>query len=91
MAATPKVRSLIHDIQALSDAERQELAREVLPWLLATPAGLKEIDRPLEALSAEELDALIERARERAGALGDDAVAAIIKEAVSAVRAEGRS
>ena len=37
--ATQKLQSLIHDIQALSDAERQELAHEVLPWLLTTRAG----------------------------------------------------
>lgn len=89
--ATPKIQSLIHDIQTLSDAERQELAHEVLPWLLTTRAGLKEIDSSLEALSDEEVDALIERARQRAGALGDDTVAAIIGEAVRAVRAQGRS
>ncbi len=55
------------------------------------PAGLEEIDRSLEALSDEELDAVIERARRRAGTLGDEAVAAIIDEAVRAVRAQGRS
>ncbi len=64
---------------------------EVLPWLLTTRAGLEEIDHSLEALSGEELDAVIERARQRAGALGDEAVAAIIDEAVRAVRAQGRS
>ena len=89
--ATSKVRSLIDDIQALSDAERQELAHEVLPWLLTTRAGLEEIDRSLEALSDEELDAVIERARQRAGAPGDESVAAIIDEAVRAVRTQGRS
>jgi hypothetical protein len=89
--AARKVESLIQDIKALSDAERQELAREVLPWLLATRAGLQEIDRSLEALPDDELDALVERARARAGTLGDDAVAAIIEEAVRAVRAQGRS
>lgn len=85
-----KVRSLVTEIEALSDAERQELAHEVLPLLLTTRAGLEEIDRSLEALSDEELDAIIERARERAGALGDEAVAAIIAEAVRAVRAQSR-
>lgn len=88
--AARKVESLIQDIKALSDAERQELAREVLPWLLATRAGLEEIDRSLEALPDDELDALIERARARAGELGDDAVSAIVEEAVRAVRAQGR-
>jgi hypothetical protein len=63
----------------------------VLPWLLTTRAGLEELDRSLEALSDEELDTVIERARQRAGTLGDEAVAAIIAEAVRAVRAQGRS
>lgn len=88
---TRKVQSLIDEIRALSEAERQELAHEVLPWLLTTRAGLEELDRSLEALSDEELDALIERARQRAGTLGDEAVAAIIEEAVRAVRAQDRS
>lgn len=86
-----KVQSLVTEIEALSEAERQELAHEVLPLLLTTRAGLEEIDRSLETLSDEELDAIIERARQRAGALGDDAVAAIIAEAVRAVRAQSRS
>jgi hypothetical protein len=86
-----KVQSLVTEIEALSEAERQELAHEVLPLLLTTRAGLEEIDRSLETLSDEELDAIIERARQRAGTLGDDAVAAIISEAVRAVRAQSRS
>lgn len=86
-----KVQSLIAEIEALSEAERQALAQEVLPLLLSTRAGLREIDRALEALSDQELDALIERARERAGPLGDEAVTAIIDEAIRAVRTHGRS
>ena len=86
-----KVQSLVTEIEALSEAERQELAHEVLPLLLTTRAGLEEIDRSLEALSDAELDAIIERARQRAGTLGDDTVAAIISEAVRAVRTQGRS
>ena len=86
-----KVQSLIAEIEALSEAERQALAQEVLPLLLSTRAGLEEIDRSLVALSDEELDTVIERARQRAGPLGDEAVAAIIDEALRAVRAQGRS
>ncbi|HAM58875.1 MAG TPA: hypothetical protein DCQ64_27060 [Candidatus Rokubacteria bacterium] len=86
-----KVQSLIAEIEALSEAERQALAHEVLPLLLTTRAGLEEIDRSLEALSDEALDAVIERARQRAGPLGDEAVAAIIDEALRAVHAHGRS
>ena len=86
-----KVQSLIAEIQALSEAERQALAEVVLPLLLSTSAGLEEIDRSLEALSDHELDAMIERARQRTGVLGDEAVTAIIDEAIRAVRAHGRS
>ena len=86
-----RVQSLIAEIEALSEIERQALAQEVLPLLLSTRAGLEEIDRSLEGLSDEELDALIERARQRAGTLGDEAVTVIIDEAIRAVRAHGRS
>jgi hypothetical protein len=86
-----KIQSLVTEIEALSEPERQELAHEVLPLLLTTRAGLEEIDRSLETLSDEEIDAIIERARQRTGTLGDDAVAAIISEAVRAVRAQSRS
>ena len=86
-----KVQSLIAEIEALSEAERQILAQEVLPLLLSTRAGLEEIDRSLEALSDDELDTVIERARQRAGTLGDEAVTAIIDEALRAARAHGRS
>ena len=86
-----KVQSLIAEIEALSEAERQVLAHEVLPLLLSTRAGLEEIDRSLETLSDEELDAVIERARQRVGPRGDEAVTVIIDEAIRAVRAQGRS
>ena len=86
-----KVQSLVAEIEALSEAERQALAQEVLPLLLSTRAGLQEIDRALEALSDQELDAVVERARHRAGTLGDEAVTAIIDEAIRAVRAQGRA
>jgi hypothetical protein len=52
---------------------------------------LPEIDRSLEVLSDAELDTVIERARQRAGTLGDTAVTAIIDEAIRAARAHGRS
>ena len=86
-----KVQSLIAEIEALSEAERQALAHEVLPLLLSTRAGLEEIDRSLEASSDAELDAVIERARQRVGPLGDAAITVIIDEAIRAGRAQGRS
>ena len=86
----PKVHSLITEIEALSEADRHTLAQEVLPLLLSTRAGLEEIDHSLETLSDAEIDAVIERARQRAGTLGDEAVTAIIDEAIRAARAQGR-
>jgi hypothetical protein len=86
-----KVQSLIAEIEGLSEADRQTLAQEVLPLLLSTRAGLEEIDRSLEKMSDEELDAVIERARDRAGTLGDEVVTVIIDEAIRAARTQGRS
>jgi hypothetical protein len=88
---TSKVQQLADEIQALTADEREALAHEVLPLLLATRVGLGEIDRSLEALSDDELDAVIERARERAGVLGETAVTAIIDEALGSARTESRS
>lgn len=88
---TAKVRSLAKEILALPDAERQQLAREVLPTLLSTRAGLEEIDEALRDLPDDELRALVERARQRARDLSEDEVAAIIAEGLRAARAQGRS
>jgi hypothetical protein len=87
---TVRVRSLTWEILALSEPERQELAREVLPVLLTTMAGLAEIDASLRDLSDDELRALVERARQRASALSEDEVAAIISEGLRAARTDRR-
>ena len=87
---TAWVQSLARQILALSEPERQELAREVLPALLTTRAGLSEIDASLRDLSDDELRALVERARQRASDLSEDEVAAIIAEGLRAARAHGR-
>lgn len=87
---TAKVKSLTQAILALPDEERQELAREVLPVLLGTRAGLEEIDEALRDLPDDELRALVERARQRASDLSEDEVAAIIAEGLRAARAQGR-
>ena len=44
---TARVRSLAREILALPEPERQQLAREALPLLLTTRAGLEEIDAAL--------------------------------------------
>jgi hypothetical protein len=87
---TARVRSLAREILALSDPERQELAREVLPVLLITRAGFAEIDAALRDVSDDELRGLVERARQRASDLSEDEVAAIIAEGLRAARAQGR-
>ena len=87
---TAWVQSLARQILALSEPERQELAREVLPALLTTRAGLAEIDASLRDLSDDELRALVERARQRASDLSEDEVAASIAEGLRAARADRR-
>ena len=87
--AISKLRALVDEILALPEAECQELAREVLPSLLATRAGREDIDGALRGLSDEELDALVLR-RQRASALSEEAFVAIIGEGLRAARAEGR-
>jgi hypothetical protein len=82
---------LTNEIRGLSVLEREELAHAVLPLLLATSAGLGELDDALAQLSDAELDAVVERARARRPELPDAAVAEIIGEALRAVRAARRS
>jgi hypothetical protein len=77
---TGRVRFLAREILALSEPERQELARAVLPALLTTGADLAEIDASLRELSDDELRAIVERARRRASDLSEGEVAAIIAE-----------
>lgn len=86
-----KVKALTQEILALPEAERQQLAEEILPVLLTTRLGLAGIDQALQSLSDEELDALVERVRSRGRDLPDATVAAVIGEALRAVRAQSRS
>lgn len=87
---TAKVAALKREILALPEAEQQALARELLPELLLTRPGLAQIDEALEALSDEELDGLVERARARPRGLSADTVAAVIAEGLKAARSSGR-
>jgi hypothetical protein len=90
-ADSSKVAALRDEILALPGTEREELAREVLPALLMTPAGLAEIDRVLTALSNQELDGLGERVRHRAADLSEEHIASLITEVLRAARAQSRS
>lgn len=85
-----KVKALTQEILALADAERQQLAEEILPVLLTTRPGLAGIDQALQALPDQELDGLVERARHRGRGLPESTVAAVIGEALRAVRAQSR-
>ncbi len=85
------VEGLKQAILDLPAEQQQQLAEEILPLLLTTRAGVKGIDRVLQALSDEEIDALVERARTRAKDIPEDAIAAVIGEALRAVRAQSRS
>ena len=89
--AASKVRILIDEILALPEKDRQTLAREILPTLLATRAGLEEIDEALRSLSDDELRALVTRARQRTSQLAEAEIASIIAEGLRAARAQGRS
>ena len=86
-----RVRTLRQAILDLPEDDREQLARDLLPLFLSTRAGLKGIDQVLQALSDQELDALVERARDRASDLPEATVAAVIGDALRAVRAQGRS
>lgn len=85
-----KVKALTSQIKGLPEGERQELAQEVLPLLLATRAGVEAIDEALQGLSDHELDALVERARRRGRDLPEEFVAAVIGEALRAGTASSR-
>ena len=85
-----KGAALKDETLAQPEPERQELAREVLPTLLLTPAGLAEIGGALACLSDDELNALVERVRGRAADLSEESIATVIAEALRTGRAQGR-
>ena len=58
---TLTVEQLIQHIQGLPEAEKSQLAEQVLPMLLRTEG----ISTYLEKLSSAELDAIVEQVRER--------------------------
>ena len=61
--AEAKVQQIAHEIRMLTEVERQELIAEILPLLLLTPGSVQAVTLVLDALSTEELDALVEHAR----------------------------
>jgi hypothetical protein len=87
---TARVKALTNEILGLPEPERAELAEAVLAALLTTPVGLAGVDQALEELSEAELVAVVERARRRRQEVTDEGVAAVIAEALRAVRAPRR-
>jgi len=85
------VKALKQEILELPDGEQQQIAQELLPLLLTTRGGVRSIDRVLQAHSDQELDAMVERARDRTQDLPEATVDAVIGEALRAVRALSRS
>jgi hypothetical protein len=85
-----RLKALKQEILDLPEGEQQQIAQELLPLLLTTRAGVQSIDRVLQALSDQELDALVERARRRSQDVPEATVAAVIGEALRAVRAQSR-
>ena len=60
--AEAKVQRIAHAIRMLTEAERQQLIVEILPLLLLTQGSVQAVTRALDALSTEELNALVEHA-----------------------------
>ncbi len=85
-----RLKALKQEILDLPEGEQQQIAQELLPLLLTTRAGVQSIDRVLQGLSDQELDALVERARRRSQDVPEETVAAVIGEALRAVRAQSR-
>lgn len=85
-----RLKALKQEILDLPEGEQQQIAQELLPLLLTTRAGVQSIDRVLQALSDQELDALVERARRRSQDVPEETVAAVIGEALRTVRAQSR-
>ncbi len=71
----------------LTETERRDLAKEVLPLLLLTSEGLEAIDQALHALSEEEPDAILEQARRRNRKMSEQTIATVISETLQAARA----
>lgn len=84
--AEARVQQIAHEIRMLTEAERQELMAEVLPLLLVTRGSVQAVMRALDTLSTEELDALVEHARNRNKTLPDTTIAAVLHDALDATR-----
>jgi len=80
--AEAKVKQIAHEIQMLTEVERQELVAEILPLLLLTQGSVQVVTRVLDALSTEELDALVEHARIRNTAIPATTLSTVLRDAL---------
>jgi gluconate kinase len=94
---TLTVEQLIQHIQRLPDAEKFQLAEQLLPILLRRELrsnelrGTEEVFFYLEKLSDSELDAIVEQVRERNKHFKEEEVTDAIFEALQEVRASSRA
>jgi hypothetical protein len=79
------IEELARQIIDLDEKEKRELAKQVLPVLI----GVEVKKRTMEALSDEQLDAVITQLRERNKELSEEEVAQVIRQALEEVRAAG--
>jgi hypothetical protein len=89
--AEAKVQQIAHAIQMLTAVERQELITEILPLLLLTPGSVQAMPRILDALSTEELDALVEHARMRNTTIAETTLSTVLRDALHTSRTPGRA
>jgi hypothetical protein len=89
--AEAKVQQIAHEIRMLTEVERQELIAEILPLLLLTQGSVRAVIRALDALSTEELDALVEHARMRNIAIPETTLSTVLRDALHASRTPCRT
>ena len=89
--AEAKVPQIAHEIRMLTEVERQEFIAELLPLLLWTPGRAQTVTRTLDALSTEELDALVEHARMRNTALPETTLSTVLRDALHTSRTPRRA
>jgi hypothetical protein len=84
---TLTAEQLIQHIQKLSEAEKSQLAKQILPMLLRT----KGVSSYFEKLSDAELNAIVEQVRERNKHFKEEEVADVLYETLQEVRASSRA
>jgi hypothetical protein len=80
--AEAKVQQIAQEIRMLIEVARQELIAEILPLLLLTLGSVQAVTRVLDALSTEELDALVEHARMRNIAIPETTLPTVLRDAL---------